>query len=328
MKEFRAIIKNYDKFNDIKLAKGLMLSLKQKKERDGKIGKSTEDFGTYWFKSVKGDVIFKNIKALKFKDISKMQSFNEILCYNLAKRMGINCAEYSSATLDNQVEGIASVNFLKDGEKILPLCDVTSCEKNLDSIMINLRQKDFLYGSINYEQIYYSLYSYMIFDLLTYQEDRHMNNISLIQDKDYCLKIAPLYDNEYSFFVSTFMFGNSNDFESAEEYVDNYFISGGMITPYQLDKCYGLEGFDFVANQIIDMAKNDKKCDFLLRKLIKNADIDAVYADLQNQGYKIDESYEEFTKQIFNYSRNRLYNLYTKNKLTTQDKTNENEAVK
>ena len=46
------------------------------------------------------------------------------------------------------------------------------------------------------------------------------------------------------------------------------------------------------------------------------------------QGYKIDESYEEFTKQIFNYSRNRLYNLYTKNKLTTQDKANENEAVK
>lgn len=324
MKEFSAIVKNADKFNErIKLAKGLILSLNKKKEREGVTGKSTEYYGSYWFKSPKGDVIFKYTKPRQFNDTTIIQDFNEILCYNLARQMGINCAEYSSATLENELNGIASKNFLKKDEKIVPLVSITPSLKNLESIMVNLKQKDFLYNSINYDQIYYSLYSYMVFDLLTYQEDRHLNNISLIKDKNNNLKIAPLYDNEYSFFASTFLFSGADNFDNVKDYVDNYFITGGLVTPFDMDKCYGLNGFDIVSHQILYMAKNDKKCDYILKNLLKNADLRPVYDELEKQGYNIDQDYKEYTIQLLDFSRKRLCELYK-----TNNKPKIEEAVK
>lgn len=321
MKEFSAIVKNAGKFNErIKLAKGLILSLNNKKERDGVMGKSTEYYGSYWFKSSRGDVIFKYAKPRPFNDTTKIQDCNEIICYNLAKQMGINCAEYSSATLNNELNGIASKNFLKNDEKIVPLVSISPSLKNLEDIMSNLKHKDFLYNRINYEQIYYSLYSYIIFDLLTYQEDRHLNNISFIKDKNNNLKIAPLYDNEYSFFVSTFLFGGADTFNNVKDYVDNYFITGGLVTPFDMDKCYGLNGFDNVSNQILDIAKKDKKCDYILKNILKDANLRPIYDELEKQGYEIDQDYKEYTIQLLDFSRKRLCDLYkTSNKPKTEE---------
>lgn len=153
----------------------------------------------------------------------------------------------------------------------------------------------------------------MVFDLLTYQEDRHLNNISLIKDKNNNLKIAPLYDNEYSFFASTFLFSGADNFDNVKDYVDNYFITGGLVTPFDMDKCYGLNGFDIVSHQILYMAKNDKKCDYILKNLLKNANLRPVYDELEKQGYNIDQDYKEYTIQLLDFSRKRLCELYKKN---------------
>lgn len=312
MGNFKAIIKNAKKFNcDIKLANELILSINQTTRRDGKTGKSTDIFGKYWFSTPKGEVLFKLIGKEADFDTGNMQKLNEIICYRLAKQMGVNCAEYVPAKVDGKIKGLASVNFLNKGEKLISLYDLVSCGNNILSIMQNLEQLKDYYNTINLRQIFYSLYAYSIFDLLTCQEDRHKNNISFIVDKRNNLKIAPIYDNEYSFFVSAFLFFGDEVYNSAEEFIDNYFISAGLMTPnYTKKEDDGLRGFDLISKQLVMIAKRDKTCEQILKNILNNANLVPVYEELESEGYIIDSKYKDFTISILDVTRKRVKNIF------------------
>lgn len=336
MKNISAILKNSSKFNsNIKLASGLIVDYNNRKDREGETGVSTEKFGQFWFKTTLGDVLVKDI-AINFShgvdvcNISVIKAFNEVLCYNLLKQMGINCAKYIPAdVIDYQTkvsqQALASVNFLKNDDKLLPLKEfgeMSKNDKNMISIMKKLEDKGPLYSKkINYKQIFYSLYSYVIFDLITCQNDRNLGNISFIVDKNGVMTLAPIYDNEYSFFADTFLF-LPDAMADIDEYFDNYFVGNGLMTPRHTGGIYGISGFDEVANQIIDMAQKDKKCDKILKHMLKNANLDSIYKKLTEKGYEIDENYQEFTCQILNYTRNRMIELY-KNRFSQKDKETE-----
>lgn len=324
MKNFNAILKNSNKFNsNIKLASGLIVDYNNRKDREGETGVSTEKFGQFWFKTVLGDVLVKDITrifshGIDVCNIAVIKAFNEVLCYNLLKQMGINCAKYIPAdVIDYKTrvsqQALASVNFLKNDDKLLPLkelCGISKKDKNMVSIMKIIEEKGSLYAKkINYKQIFYSLYSYVIFDLITCQNDRNWGNISFIIDKNSTMTLAPIYDNEYSFFADTFLF-LPDEMSDINDYFNNYFVGNGIMTPRHTSDAYGISGFDEIANQIIDMAQKDKKCDKILKHMLKNANLDSIYKKLTEKGYEIDENYQEFTCQVLNFTRNRMVELY------------------
>lgn len=321
MKEFKEIIKNYSKFNSsTKLSNCLMLYNNNKTDREGVSGWATKEFGKYWYASPKGFVLFKDIA--NHNPVGNIQMLNEILCYRLAKNMNINCAEYIPASMDGKVNGLASVNFLKDGETLISAKELLGyCGKDMKAIITGLYAKSNKYN-IDYEQIFYSLYSYTVFDLLTYQTDRHLKNISFIVDKNNNLRLAPLYDNEYTFFISSYIFGDFDiSFKSVEEYVENYYIGTGIIPIEPLQDVERIQCFDSVAKQIVNLAQKNDECEKILKNILKNADLNRVYKELNKEGYFVDKNYELFTESVLNFSRNRVLKMY-KELLTDNTKKN------
>ncbi len=306
MKQFKSILKNSDKYSEnIHLANEVILDLKRTTTREGGSGKSTCNFGRFWFKTPRGYVLFKQGDAQYYS----IQKLNEILCYNLAKNMGLPCAEYFPASVnkDKKIEGIASVNFLNKNEKLISVSEMLGlCKKDIFSIMKNLEEYDDVYR-IDYKQIMCSLYAYMIFDTLTYQEDRHLRNVSFILDSKNNIKMAPLYDNEYSFFLSCHLPPCYEDsFDSPEEYISSYFCGRGIIPYFSLQNVIGISSFDELLEQIAMVADKNPVFTHIFDNILQNADLRPVYKDLESQGYRINQDYKEFTIQMLDFSRNRI----------------------
>ena len=310
MKNFRAIIKNCNNFgNDIKLASGLILDLNNKINRHGYKGCSTQEFGSYWFSSPKGFVIFKNIdKTMGF--VGDIQLLNEIVCFRLAKQMGIDVAEYMPAQINN-VKGVASVNFVKKDEKLLSAIELIGpCGRNIKAIMRALIPETTRYD-VDFSQIFYGLYRMTIFDLLTFQSDRHLNNISFILNQKNILRLAPMYDNEYSFFVTSYLFNHFDfDFDSVEDYVDNYYIGTGVIGVEPVVDVERINCYDTYIKQVVEVAKVDSDSDKILKSLLNKADLSSIYSDLKREGYIINKDYEKFTCSLIDFAKNRIKALY------------------
>lgn len=310
MKNFKAIIKNCCNFgNDIKLASGLMLNMNDKIKRQGYKGYSTQEFGSYWFSSPKGFVIFKNTNE-NMKSVGDIQLLNEILCFRLAKQMGIDVAEYVPAQINN-VKGIASVNFVGEGEKLMSASEVVgSCGRNIKSIIQALMSEKIKYD-VDLSQIFYGLYKMTIFDLLTFQSDRHLNNVSFILDQKNILRLAPMYDNEYSFFVTSYVFRHfDSDFNTVKEYVDNYYIGTGVIAVEPVFDVERLNCYDTYLKQVVEVAKVDSDCNRILKNLLNKADLSSIYSDLKKEGYIINKDYEKFTCSLIDFAKNRIKSFY------------------
>lgn len=310
MKEFKEIIKNYSKFNStIKLSNCLMLYNNNKTDREGGSGWATKEFGKYWYISPKGFVLFKNIGD--HNPVGNIQMLNEILCCRLAKKMNIECAEYIPANIDNKINGLASVNFLKEGETLVSAKKLLGyIGKDMKAIITGLYAKSDKYN-IDYEQIFYSLYAYTVFDLLTYQTDRHLKNLSFIIDKNNNLRLAPLYDNEYTFFIASYIFGDFDiSFKTVDEYVENYYVGTGIIPIEPLQDVERIQCFDRVAQQVVELAQKNDNCEKILKNILKNADLKPVYKELIKEGYSVNNGYQLFTESVLSFSRDRVLKKY------------------
>ena len=308
MRKFNAVIKNYKTYNtNIKLATSLILSYKKKSFRDGTVGVSTDEFGKFWFSTPRGKVLFKTGE----KRNSEIRLLNEVICYRLAKNMGIDCAIYQPAQMDNKEKtlGVASFNFLHKGEKIISLSELLGMKAlnvhpTMETLLPALKQYD---GELEFDfaQISESVYKMSIFDLLTFQSDRHLGNISFIINNNNKAQLSPLYDNEYTFFeICRFSF--DPNYNSVYEFVDNFFYGDRAMHVHETKQYSGIKGFNKFASQIVSVAKSNSDYKKILIKMLSKADIKKVYTELESEGFLINEDYREFTTQLFDFAKTSL----------------------
>lgn len=334
-----AQIKNYEKYNsNIKLAKGLMLEFAKCRRRVGESGVSTCQFGSYWFLVPKGEVLFKSQAVSK---ASKTEFLNEILCYRLAKNMGVECAIYEPAIMDdmNNTNGVASYNFLKKDEQLFSLYKfllvgalespetrsldiIDKKNRNVNMILELIEQSGVKYN-LDMEQITKGLYQMVAFDLLTFQGDRHFNNISLIIDKRGNVTLAPLYDNEYSFmnFDKKYYSPETNNIR---EFIDSIFYGDEQISLSRMQYCKGLESYKEICMQLAKATVKYPIFKPILEKIINNADMRPVLCDLDKEGYLINDEYKNFLIQLLDFGREELSKAYDICKNRQDNKTKKN----
>lgn len=329
------MIKNVHKYgNNIKFAKGVLLDVNKRLNRVGDYGISTKNFSNYWFLTEGQSVLFK-------KSLSDVMALNEIVCYKLCQKMSISCAKYDRAELSNrqivndEVEyGVASYNFLQPDEKLISLAqflpemlgvDFERTYLNIVKLLKKVckQRKD----KIDFEQIACGLFEMTLFDIVTFQTDRHTHNVSFIVDKDSNIRLAPLYDNECAFLENWRRY-YYDKFDTIDEFIDNYFCDNGFLPPMKIpmqssdrgsmSKITGLALFNTLATQIAELAKSSPKLDRIFKNVINNLNLDDIFIELEQNGYVLEEGYKNFTRELVGFAKRKMIKAYNQTK-TSED---------
>ena len=304
MKSFKAIIKNYDKFNtNIKLAKGVRLVLKNAETRHGMGGISSNAYGEYWFNTNNGKALFKTYELYSQSDLRMV---NEIVCSRLANQLSIPCAKYEPAYLNNadKTKGVISYNFLNENQQIFSISTFFRGEEvdTYNDIIKKFREKKNLF-KIDFNQIKNQLFSIMVFDLLTFQTDRHLDNLSIIIEKG-VVKLSPLYDNEFAFINLNYTEKGKEN--TIAEFVNLYFDGRKMIPVKKLNRENGLESYNNFVKQVVNLANSSEEFKNKFKQIISKADLRPIYKSLIEEGYEINPEYMDFTIQLLDYSKQKM----------------------
>ena len=219
----KGVLKNEYKYTEhLKLAKGLIIDQASTEHRDNlDVGISSRNFGKNWYILPKGKAIFKTYDSYKkFENIKQIRIINELLCYELAKQVNIPCAEYELAT-NNNVTGLVTYKITNDNEILVKGQDFllfANGEAHNDMISYSRACKYYkeLGFKIDRKKIMLDLYKIAVFDALTLQTDRHMNNICFIKNtKDDTIRVSPIIDNELAFLADVCFehFNSVNDID-------------------------------------------------------------------------------------------------------------------
>ena len=155
-----------------------------------------------WFNLKKGKAIFKTFDTQEQTKNNRI--VNELICQELAKQVGLSCAEYELANLDGET-GLVSYNVAKNNKKLIngvELCFYAGL-KYCNNCIYEYKEAAKIFAQknsdVNVRQIVLDLYKIAVFDCLTMQTDRHDKNLFFITDSKHNLKVAPLIDNELAF---------------------------------------------------------------------------------------------------------------------------------
>lgn len=183
----------------------------------------------FWFRFQNHLFLYKKVAY------SIYEAYGEILSQNIANVLDIPCAHYMLADFDYQNDtiddfkdssGVITINFLKNGERLVPVGEIIS--QVLHSDIFPNEEKQKLYGIYqvdkdvavhkmnnledlwpildlyfsnhqNKDIIVYTIMDYLVrvyfFDLITLQGDRHIWNFGVIIDKENRVRPAPIFDN-------------------------------------------------------------------------------------------------------------------------------------
>ena len=321
--EFKPIIKNIGRYENIKLATGVILDKSPKKFRSeynttNFVGISTKTYGNYWFKVNGKDAIFKSFDAQKITKPARI--VNELLCMELCKQIGLDCATCEPATI-NGTNGIISYNVAKGNEQLKSAAEIKYSAYSKD-------RKNSLYDyyhvlkilknsgyNINISKSLTHLYKLAIFDFLTMQTDRHAGNVFFLFNKGmYQLKPAPVFDNEFSFLANALpamnLFYENVDFDlikSLYNKVDIVF----SVKPYnKSDK----KKYDVIKKDIIDFANKTPNAKLILSNTINNFNIKKAIRNVEKMGVKIPLSYKNYVTMITESIKKDLLNDLNANK--------------
>ena len=297
--DIEMLIKNGDRYTDIKLATGLIIdSNNYESRRNESTGVSTGTYGRYWFYVPKGKVIFKTYDDY-LEEIQNCRMFNELLCYELAKQMGIRCAEYEPASLDGHISGVATYNVAQPNEKLVSNLDLfrelnKTSTQDLTSYWFVLDDLIDRGYKINKQKVMLDIYKIVVFDSLTMQSDRNSANVFfLINEETKELKVAPLIDNEFAF--------NLQNLSKNIKY--DLYISKGKIEDtldyiYKMctvdDKVKDDSSFKENITNVIDLAHLDSKYGRVLKNFLKGFNVKKAINKLKKQGVELSHRYEEF----------------------------------
>ncbi len=327
LKLMKAILKNIDKFNNIKLAKGIYLDNVATTSRNGDCGVSTCSFGENWYILPKGKALFKSFDGKFARIIRKNRIINELLCNELCDQVGILHATMEPATI-KKITGLVSYNVVKSHEKLLTgysLCKMiqnTYVQNNLENYGYTFDELIDRGYNIDKKTIIQDMFKICIFDLLTLQTDRHMYNTFFIKNrKTKQLTLAPLLDNEFAFagkLLQEILEEKNFDIDFEQElnylYINDFhwIISEASSTRIKLKDIVG---------QYVKLCKCDKNFGCILKDMIKNFDIKTAVNNVMQKGYKISQEYCMYLYAVTDYIKNMILSEYRNIKTTDKKKT-------
>ena len=121
------------------------------------------------------------------KKSSVLEPVTECICYELAKQMGIDCAEYSLEEQDGELLSISkwfydeSIERFYSANRLMRILGLT--RENLYDKLIN-----------NIEDIQIHIDNMIVFDYIVNNTDRHLKNFGFLLNGDK-IRFAPIYDN-------------------------------------------------------------------------------------------------------------------------------------
>ncbi|MBU3105117.1 HipA family kinase [Clostridium gasigenes] len=118
---------------------------------------------------------------------SILEPVTECICYEFAKEMGIECAEYTLEEHDGELISISKWFYDESIEKFY--------SANRLMRILNLTRDD-LYNKFidNIEDIQIHVDNMIIFDYIVNNTDRHLKNFGFLINEDK-IRFAPIYDN-------------------------------------------------------------------------------------------------------------------------------------
>lgn len=311
----QGILKNVDKFNDIKLAKGIDMTLYATKSREvnwSSVGISTKTFGDKWIITPKGRGLFKTFDDWYRTDTKNIRMLNELLCQELCNQVGIRCATYELAEIDG-IKGIITYDFVGKS-KLVPLHKFVAIKKGLDPNLLDCAEAMDVYIDNGYlidkKQAVIDLYKILVFDTLTLQTDRNENNLNFLFEKGKKIKVANLIDNEFAFC-------GERIFKWLEvEHSENYSMSQ-ILTEHVLESKIFTFDDNYVANlkrlnnNLANIALYAKKHPALmttLKNMLNNINPTKAFLELKKQGVEVNPYYQNFVKEIIDYTKEMILN--------------------
>ncbi len=305
------MLKNVNKYDKLKL-----IDLKNCKtiNNNGKdLGISTTTYGSKWFLLPKGKAIFKTFDDDIFPYSKNIRMINELVCYELAKMIGIPCAEYDPAFKEDNGKvniGVVSYKVNSFGQSLNTVYDVGQYIKNntLKDIYQEIAQDSSEKGIVLDKNFKFDLFKVMVFDTLTLQQDRHLSNIHILDYKKQNFRmLSPLIDNEMAFAAISLNYFIENDIPiSVFNIMDdmNRFNSSIKFIKYR-----EYHNFDDTIKDIINYAKTNVHRKNFLKNAIKNLDIKTAIKNVEEKGIEINQNYKkymiactEYVKQIYQYN--------------------------
>ena len=256
----------------------------------------------------KGLGIFKSFNNcgvfVEYKDV---RNFNEVLCYELAKQIGVETAVYEPAHIDFK-KGVITYNVCgpdEDLENCLTYFNYKA-KYSIKSILKGLDDK-----KVNYDKkkMFLDLYKLLVFDTLTFQEDRHNSNIHfLINRQDKSVKLSPIIDNEFAFGLK--IIGELNeimDEGSLYLYRDKFIeFHGNGVLFFAGQEDYKVpiaKRYQHNIKKIIMIAKNNDACKEFLNNALQNLDIVTALEKMKDYGYKLTDDYKNYLIDLIGLSK-------------------------
>ena len=263
---------------------------------------STLSFDDVWFNINGKQALYK---TFDYNGLKEFRKTNEIVCYELAKQLKIPCVEYEYAHLKKS-SGVITYNVLKKNQKIISGQEILL--DNEENIFSNYVSALFDYMEIyKYNGDIYKLinqiYEIAVFDLLTFQTDRHKTNINFIIEDNKNLKLFPLFDNEYAFgtkVLEEYTYFNSEKISlTTKQFLRDY-------NDIAVKICFSIRNYnDYIENvkSAVFLATRQKEYATFLKNTIKNLDIEKCLQTLKSKGYKFSHEQENIYKNCINLSK-------------------------
>lgn len=305
----KPILKNTHKYTDIKLAKGINL---EKAEIFGRYrlnnvqtfsGISSKIFADKWFYLPKGRAIFKTYETQE--ETKNNRIVNELICQELAKQVGLACAEYEPASYKG-FKGLVSYDVTKDNETLISgkeLClrmGFPSCSNSVYQYKDVFKRYKMLNPQIEVKQLILDLYKIVIFDALTFQTDRHQNNVFFIKDKYGKLRVSPIIDNELSFSGNHLLISTMLNTLYRSDLLENHVDTDKVLSVYKNQKLTNYENY---INDVLTLAKTNKEAREIVDNFIKKMNIKQAIENVEKMGIKINDGYKEYLTKLVGISK-------------------------
>lgn len=298
----QGILKNLKKFNNIKLAKGINAQFFVTERRIVNmysVGISTETFGDKWFLTPKGRAIFKTFDSDYTGNIRNIRILNELLCKSLCDQIGLDCAEYELAHIEN-ADGLLTYD-ISEGKKLISFSKFMSISKKLSPNLFDCAVAIDKYVEkgykINKKDIITSMYKTILFDALTMQTDRNAQNFNLLYNsKKREFTPAKLIDNEFAFCGELLSSWIENDYGynfKMHDILYEYNMTSKMLT-FDDDYVASLNHLRENIENLVLYAKKHTSLMKILGDVLKKIDGKKAFEDVEKTGIAVNNDYKKF----------------------------------
>ncbi len=293
------IIKNKNKFDRIKLAKGIYLDK----------FKSQEDIVLRFFYTPQGKLYFKDYDKKFFgTSTTEMRMANELICFELGKQLGLNMAKYETANYKNKT-GLVSYDIREheddviiDGEQLVEIVNSGYPSNTFKEYIQTLNTLKNEHGyNIDVEKTSNDLYKLLVFDSLTFQEDRHDSNILfLYNEKNNTIKLAPILDNEFAFggFQENVVYDEKGIAEKSFLYSHSINLDYVAETIPITSLTSSRRGYIDNINNIVKIAAQDEQKKEILVKMLTNVNFRQAIDNVRQKGHVIPSDYELYLLEL------------------------------